>query len=97
MRWEHEDVVEWHKVRIQDNKSLMRQRRASFVHPFGTLKRRAGWNHFLMRGLEKSKGEFSLMVLSYNFTRVLNILGLDRLREYYAQRSENKDNRLGYT
>ncbi|MCX7097727.1 MAG: transposase [Methylococcales bacterium] len=42
-------------------------------HPFGTLKRRAGWDHFLMRGLVKSKGEFSLMVLGYNFTRVLNI------------------------
>ncbi len=52
------------------------------LHPFGTLKRRAGWDHFLMRGLEKSKGAFSLMVLGYNFTRVLNILGIDRLRDY---------------
>lgn len=45
-------------------------------HPFGTLKSRAGWNHFLMRGLDKVRGEWSLMALAYNFTRVLTILGV---------------------
>jgi hypothetical protein len=42
-----------------------------------------------MRGLEKCRGEFSLMTLAYNFTRVLNILGIDKLRDYCIQRSEN--------
>ncbi|VAX13144.1 hypothetical protein MNBD_GAMMA24-2735, partial [hydrothermal vent metagenome] len=32
-------------------------------------------------------GEFSLMVLGYNFTRVVNILGIEFLRDYFAQRS----------
>jgi transposase len=96
MRWEHEDVIERHQARMQNSKGMMRQRSALVEHPFGTLKRRAGWDHFLMRGLEKSKGEFSLMVLGYNFTRVLNILGIDALRDYCAQRSENKAIILGY-
>jgi transposase len=96
MRWEHEDVVERHQLRMQDSKGKMRERSTLAEHPFGTLKRRAGWDHFLMRGLEKSKGEFSLMVLGYNFTRVLNILGIDALRDYCAQRSENKVIILGY-
>jgi len=29
-----------------------------------------------MHGLKKSQGKFSLMVLGYNFTRVLSVLGL---------------------
>ena len=90
MRWEHEDVIERHQARMEGSKGVMRQRGALVEHPFGTLKRRAGWDHFLMRGLEKSKGEFSLMVLGYNFTRVLNILGIDAIRDYCARRSENK-------
>jgi hypothetical protein len=48
-----------------------------------------------MRGLEKCRAEFSLMVLAYNFTRVLNILGVDRLRDYCVQRSENGLKTLG--
>ena len=55
-------------------------------HPFGTLKNRKGLHQFLMRGLEKCRGESSLMTTAYNFTRVLNILGAQRLREYCAGR-----------
>jgi hypothetical protein len=50
----------------------MKKRSAYVEHPFGTLKFRAGINHFLMEGLDKCQGEFSLMALCYNFTRVLN-------------------------
>jgi hypothetical protein len=39
---------------------------------------RAGYRHFLVRGFNKVRGEWSLMALCYNFTRVLNILGLER-------------------
>jgi len=66
-------------------------------HPFGVLKHRAGMHHFLMRELEKCRGEFSLMVVSYNFTRVLNILGVDTLRDYCARRSENSEKTVKYT
>jgi hypothetical protein len=37
----------------------------------------AGYQHFLVRGFDKVRGEWSLMALCYNFTRVLNILGFD--------------------
>ena len=68
----------------------MRQRGTLVEHPFGTLKHRAGINHFLMRGIEKCGGEFSLMVLGYNFTRMVNILGVSFIREYCAQRARNE-------
>ena len=81
-RWEHEDVLERHRARMRDASELMRRRSGIVEHPFGTLKCRAGYRHFLVRGLDKVRGEWSLMALCYNFTRVLNILGF---KEFVAQ------------
>ena len=77
-RWEHEDVLERHRTRMEGADELMRRRSAIVEHPFGTLKCRAGYRHFLVRGFNKVRGEWSLMALCYNLTRVLNILGLER-------------------
>lgn len=76
-RWEHEAVIERHRARMKDAEVQMRRRAALAEHPFGTLKCRAGYRHFLVRGFDKVRGEWSLMVLCYNFTRVLGILGFD--------------------
>ena len=65
----------------------MRRRSAIVEHPFGTLKCRAGYQHFLVRGFDKVRGEWSLMALCYNFTRVLNILGFDRFVAYMAEKA----------
>jgi len=81
-RWEHEAVIERHKERMNKSSSEMIKRGSYVEHPFGTLKHRAGMNHFMMRGLEKCRGEFSLMVLGYNFTRAVNLLGVRLLMEY---------------
>lgn len=69
--WRHEH--EALRQRMADRPDAMRHRSATVEHPFGTLKCRAGWNHFLVRGLAKVRGEWSLM--AYNFTRVLAIRG----------------------
>ena len=74
-RWEHEDVVDRHRRKMSADAPLMRGRRELVEHPFGTLRRWAGMEHFLMRGLGKCRGEFSLMTLGYNFKRVMNVLG----------------------
>jgi transposase len=95
-RWEHQEVIDAHKKRMADDPAVMKRRGALVEHPFGTLKHRAGMNHFLMRGLEKCGGEFSLMVLGYNFTRVLNILGVGFLRDYCVQRQENSRKSVKY-
>lgn len=78
-RWEHEDVLERLRARMESEEAakLMRRRSAIVEHPFGTLKRRAGYQHFLVRGFDKVRGEWSLMALCYNFTRALNILGFE--------------------
>ena len=59
--WEHEDVVDRHRARMAKGGDVMRKRRALVEHPFGTLKRWAGLDHFLTRGLVKCQGEFDLM------------------------------------
>jgi transposase len=88
-RWEHEDVLDRHRARMasEDTSQLMRRRSAIVEHPFGTLKCRAGYQHFLVRGFDKVRGEWSLMALCYNFTRVLNILGFDRFTAYLAEKT----------
>ncbi|MDC7790069.1 IS1182 family transposase, partial [Rhodoplanes sp. TEM] len=78
LRWVHEDVLERHRARMRDAGTPMRRRAALAEHPFGTLKCRAGWRHFLVRGFDKVRGEWSLMALGYNLSRLLGILGLDR-------------------
>src|SRR5262249_38755435 len=86
-RWEHEDVLERHRTRMQGAADLMRRRSAIVEHPFGTLKCRAGYQHFLVRSFNKVRGEWSLMALCYNFTRALNILGFDRFVAYMAEKA----------
>jgi transposase len=78
-RWVHEDVLDRHRTRMQvTGEDMMRRRKALAEHPFGTLKCRAGYRHFLVRGFEKVRGEWGLMALCYNLSRVLRILGLER-------------------
>ena len=80
-RSEHEGVMQEHKARMKNAKDKLRLRKSSVEHPFGTLKERAGWNHFLVRGREKVEGELALMVFGYNFTRLMNIFGVKKFME----------------
>ncbi len=87
-RWEHEEVLERNQQRLKEDPTVMKKRGAMIEHPFGTIKCRAGMHHFLMRGLEKCQGEFSLMVMSYNFTRVLNIIGIAAFIKHCTKREQ---------
>lgn len=90
-RSEHETLIEAHRVRMASEKAkMMRLRSALCEHPFGTLKQWCGWTHFLLRGLEKVRAEFSLLMLSYNFKRVLSIIGLSAFRAYCLMRRRNQ-------
>ncbi len=58
------------------NTGLMRQRRETVEHPFGTIKARMGATHFLMKRLKNLRTEMALSVLAYNLTRAMNIIGI---------------------
>jgi transposase len=89
-RSEYEAVIERQRARMKGASGKMRERAGLVEHPFGTLKHRAGWTHFLVRGLKKVGGEWALMATCYNFGRVLNIIGFDAFRNYCLQRREKR-------
>ncbi len=73
---EHEEVLEAVQRRLDENPQAMRQRRETVEHPFGTIKARMGATHFLIKRLKNVRTEMALSVLSYNLTRVMNIIGI---------------------
>ena len=75
-RWEHEHVLEAVQRRLDNNPQAMRVRRETVEHTFGTMKMRMGATHFLMKRLPKVATEMALHVLTYNLTRVVNIMGI---------------------
>jgi len=83
MRLEHSDIVLKHKEKMQTDraKKLIRQRGSIVEHPFGTIKQHLGWSHFLVRGKEKVSGENALIMFTYNFRRLLNLIGITLFRK----------------
>ena len=80
-RWEHEAVLEKVEARLERNPRLMRIRRSTVEHPFGTLKAWMGSTHFLTKTLPRVSTEMSLHVLAYNLRRMLNLVGPKALIE----------------
>lgn len=80
-RWEHEDVLDAVDARLDQAPEMMRVRRQTVEHPFGTLKAWMGHTHFLTKTLPRVSTEMSLHVLAYNLKRVMNILGTRTLIE----------------
>jgi len=80
-RWEHEAVLEKAQARLDRSPDMMRIRRATVEHPFGTLKAWMGSTHFLTRTLDRVSTEMSLHVLAYNMKRMMNIFGPKMLIE----------------
>ncbi len=75
----HSDALERHKIKMQERGPDMMKLRASLAeHPFGTMKLWLGWTHFLVRGIEKVKGEMAILSTAYNLKRVLNIIGIEK-------------------
>jgi hypothetical protein len=74
-RLENEAVLDRMQARLAKRPAILNQRRETVEHPFGSIKQWMNQGAFLMRGLEKVRGEFSLTALAYNLRRVLNIVG----------------------
>jgi hypothetical protein len=65
--------------RIYADPSLMRIRRCTVEHPFGTIKRMSGGGRFLTRGLRKVKAEAALSVLAFNIIHAVNAYGSEKM------------------
>jgi len=86
-RWEHQAVLEQMQARLDHAPDMMRIRRQTVEHPFGTIKAWMGATHFLTRTIEKVSTEMSLHVLAYNMKRVIKLLGSAELIKVIQDRS----------
>jgi len=67
------------QCRLNQAPEMMRVRKRTVEHPFGTLKQWMGATHFLTRKLNGVNAEMSLNVLAYNLKRVMKIIGTEGL------------------
>lgn len=80
-RYAYEAALEALAERNRNKPSIQKRRKSIVEHPFGTLKRNWGYDHFLVKGKEKVNGEMGLMLLAYNMKRVMNIHGTKALEK----------------
>lgn len=74
-RGEHEHLIDEMYARMDEALDMMRLRRCTVEHPFGTIKAWMGATHFQIRKLRNVRTEIALHVLAYNIKRVINMIG----------------------
>lgn len=78
----HMDDDALNRMHQRATPALMRLRRSTVEHPFGTLKYRVfGHPRLLLRGLSGAKTEIGIAVMAYNLKRMVNLLGASRLTQ----------------
>jgi len=77
-RWEEQELLDkyYQDLKTPEARALMKKRGSIVEHPFGTIKRSLGWDHFLVRSKKKVQGENALIMFTYNFKRLLNLIGI---------------------
>lgn len=75
-REQDEHLMEQMAERMSHSPEKNKQRKGLVEHPFGTIKRALGYDHFLLKGLVKVRTEWSLITLAYNLKRVFNLVSL---------------------
>jgi transposase len=80
-RWVHQAVLERLQARMRAHPEMLQRRKALSEHPFGTIKVAMNHERLLLKGLKHVATEIKLTVLSYNFKRVISILGVATLIE----------------
>jgi transposase len=75
----NEGLMEAMAARMKAQPWKFKLRKTLAEHPFGTIKRWFGYTHFLLKGLEKVRTEWSLTTLAYNLKRVLNLVSFEKL------------------
>ena len=75
----NEHLMEAMAARMKQQPGKFKLRKTLAEHPFGTIKRWFGYTHFLLKGLEKVRCEWSLTTLAYNLKRVLNLVSFGKL------------------
>ncbi|QNO15257.1 IS1182 family transposase [Alkalicella caledoniensis] len=75
----NQDFLDTIDARTEANMDKYLQRQMIVEHPYGTIKRTMNAGYFLTRGMDSVTTETALVLLAYNFKRVINIIGVKEL------------------
>jgi len=62
-----------HRLKTQEGKKLYAKRKSTVEPVFGIIKSVMGFRQFMMRGVEKAKGEWNLVAICWNIKRLHKI------------------------
>ncbi len=85
-RSEYTTAAEENTKRVKKHPEIYAARQQIIEHIFGTIKRQWGYDHILLKGLRKNDGEFGLIYLVYNLRRIINILGVARVKKWIKKK-----------
>lgn len=83
-----QDFLDQIDIQTEEHFETYKLRQMIVEHPFGTIKRGWGAYYFLTKGKNSVSAEIALAYLSYNFKRVLNILGAEEMIRRLKVRGE---------
>ncbi len=82
-RSEFMSYIEKNKENVINKQNLYKRRQSIVEHPFGVIKRQWGFYYIsTKKGIDKAESDVGLMFVAYNLRRIINIIGLDRFREF---------------
>ena len=65
----------WHRLQTQEGRKLYALRKHTPEPVFGIIKAALGFRQFLLRGLDKVRGEWNLVTMAYNLKRLFSLAG----------------------
>lgn len=74
MFFKDKEFLEKYKVTMEKNKVLLKARKSIIEPVIGFIKCRLKFRKFLLRGLEKAKGEFTIIAVAYNLIKIRNLI-----------------------
>ncbi len=85
-RSEYAGLIEENKVRLEKNKDLYSQRQAIIEHTYGIFKRQ--WDFYYVmtkKTIKHASADVGLIFVALNFRRIMNIVGMDKLKAYFKE------------
>jgi hypothetical protein len=96
-RSEFHEYIQPNKEQVEGNKELYKRRQAIVEHPFGTIKRQWDFSYIMTKnGAKRASADVGLMMMTAcNLRRIMNILGIERLKKYLDARVDKFHRKIG--
>lgn len=82
-RSEYQELIKENQKRVKENENYYRRRQAIVEHPYGTIKRQWDFSYIMTKKyMHRASADVGLIMTAYNLRRIINILGIKKLKEY---------------